>query len=229
MKTSSNENSFHHHQPRTKIALRITIVAYLLICLIVTGLVAFETWPDNTLRPRSSDLEIERLAVLQITADEVEILNQAIVVLAQLPLAGDETLSSANLELIVRQRAFAEALVELEKEKESNRDAGDKNSPPSLLPPDRSISSNDGLNTGATKKNAPPPPPSSHPKFWTRADVLLARSDLLAAKSILERRPRTLSLQYPYWDGGPAKILIRALLPISAKKPRDPLGVPTFV
>lgn len=222
MKTASKENPSHHHQPRPPAALRITIVAYLVICLIVTGLVAFETWPDNTLRPRSSDLEIERLAVLQITADEVEILNQAIVALAQLPLGADETLSGANLELIVRQRAFAEALVELEKEKASSQDASDEN--PSPSPAEGPHPRNELSNTATPKKNEPSSPPTSNPKFWTRGDVLLARTDLLAAKRILERRPRTLALQDPYWDGGPAKILVRAILPISAKKSRDPLA-----
>lgn len=86
-------------------------IGYLVAVLIFASGLALQAWPDNPLHQRLYVAEAERLAVLQVTRESIDALNQAIVIASQLPAADESTRPSrAQLETLIAQVTLAQDL-----------------------------------------------------------------------------------------------------------------------
>jgi len=79
-------------------------IIYLVFVLVFASGLALQAWPDNPLRQRLYVAEAERLAVLQVTRERIDALNQAIATASQLPAADEANRPSrAQLETLITQ------------------------------------------------------------------------------------------------------------------------------
>lgn len=91
---------------------KLVLSIYFLLWIVAMGCMAVQTWPDNTLRSRPYDVELARLAILQVTSDEIAAIDHALTIAARLPhVKDDDRLAFADVDFLVTQCVFAQAVL----------------------------------------------------------------------------------------------------------------------